>query len=111
MSLNTAESIVIIVAIALGTLFTRALPFIIFPDSKKTPGFIIYLGHVLPYAAIALLIVYCLKGISIFTWPYGAPEGIAIISIALFHNWKNNSLLSIGGGTVLYMLLVQYVFV
>jgi branched-subunit amino acid transport protein AzlD len=110
MILSSFESIIIIAVIALGTLLTRALPFILFPDSKKVPEYVAYLGHVLPYAAIALLIVYCLKGVAIFKWPYGLPEGIAIMFIAVLHYWKNNSLLSIGGGTILYMLMVQHVF-
>lgn len=104
------QSLLIIAVIAFGTLLTRALPFILFPDSKKTPAYILYLGKTLPFAAIGLLIVYCLKNVAPLSAPYGIPEAIAIGAIVLLHLKLNNTLLSIGGGTVLYMFLVQLVF-
>lgn len=110
MLLTIQQSIILIVVIALGTFLTRALPFILFPANRETPKFVLYLGDVLPFACIGLLIVYCLKNVSILSAPYGLPEGIAIAFIVLVHIWKNNVLLSIGGGTVLYMSLVQFVF-
>lgn len=110
MLLTIQQSIILIVVIALGTFLTRALPFILFPANRETPKFVLYLGDVLPFASIGLLIVYCLKNVSILSAPYGLPEGIAIAFIVLVHIWKNNVLLSIGGGTVLYMSLVQFVF-
>ncbi|HHY28924.1 MAG TPA: branched-chain amino acid transporter AzlD [Desulfitobacterium dehalogenans] len=111
MILTAQQSLIIIVVIALGTFLTRSLPFLLFPSGRETPSFILYLGKVIPFAAIAMLIVYCLKNVSLLTAPYGLPEGIAIGFIVLIHLWKNNVLLSIGGGTVLYMALVQFVFV
>ena len=93
----------------LGTMVTRFLPFLIFPEGKEPPEFIQYLGKVLPYAVIGLLVIYCLKDVP-GSGTYGIPEFLAIVFIVLLHRWKKNILLSIGGGTVFYMLLVQYVF-
>ena len=111
MILSTQQSLILIAVISLGTIITRALPFILFPNQKDTPPNILYLGNVLPFAAIGLLIIYCLKKVSLLSAPYGLPEGIAIAFVVGLHLWKNNSLLSIGGGTILYMVLVQMVFV
>ncbi|MGE4271568.1 MAG: branched-chain amino acid transporter permease [Desulfitobacterium sp.] len=110
MILSAQQSLIIIAIIALGTFLTRALPFLLFPSNRATPSFILYLGNVIPFAAIAMLIVYCLKNVSLLAAPYGLPEGIAIAFIVVIHLWKKNVLLSIGGGTVLYMALVQFVF-
>lgn len=93
----------------LGTMVTRFLPFLIFPEGKEPPEFIQYLGKVLPYAVIGLLVIYCLKDVP-GSGTYGIPEFLAIAFIVLLHRWKKNILLSIGGGTVFYMLLVQFVF-
>lgn len=93
----------------LGTMVTRFLPFLIFPEGKEPPEFIQYLGKVLPYAVIGLLVIYCLKDVP-ESGTYGIPEFLAIAFIVLLHRWKKSILLSIGGGTVFYMLLVQFVF-
>ena len=106
MTMTTTQAIITIAAVVLGTMATRFIPFIIFPEGKNPPEFIKYLGTVLPYAAIGLLVIYCLKDVP----AHGLPKAIAIIFIVLLHKWKKNTLLSIGGGTVLYMILVQTVF-
>ena len=93
----------------LGTMVTRFLPFLIFPEGKEPPEFIQYLGKVLPYAVIGLLVIYCLKDVP-GSGTYGIPEFLAIVFIVLLHRWKKNILLSIGGGNLFYMLLVQFVF-
>lgn len=93
----------------LGTMMTRFLPFLIFPEGKEPPEFIQYLGKVLPYAVIGLLVIYCLKDVP-GSGTYGIPEFLAIVFIVLLHRWKKSILLSIGGGTLFYMLLVQFVF-
>lgn len=93
----------------LGTMVTRFLSFLIFPEGKEPPEFIQYLGKVLPYAVIGLLVIYCLKDVP-GSGTYGIPEFLAIAFIVLLHRWKKSILLSIGGGTVFYMLLVQFVF-
>lgn len=109
--MTTAQLLITIGAIMLATLLTRFLSFWCFPDSRPVPAYISYLGKVLPYAIIGMLVVYCLKGVSVTSAPYGLPELIAVAAVIGLHVWKGNTLLSIGGGTVLYMVLVQAVFV
>lgn len=110
MILTPLESLITIGVIALGTFGTRVLPFILFPGNKKTPDFIEYLAKILPYSIIGMLVVYCLKAVSISKSPFGIPELIGVSLVILIDKWKHNTLLSIGGGTVAYMILVQMVF-
>lgn len=110
MTMTNTQALILIAVIAIATQLTRALPFILFPENKKTPRYILYLGKVLPYSAIGLLVVYCLKNVSFLSSPYGIPEAIAVLCVAVLHLWKNNTLLSIGGGTVVYMILIQLAF-
>lgn len=105
------QSGITLLVIAAVTFVLRALPFMLFRGNKPVPQFISYLGKVLPFAVIGMLVVYCLKDVSVTSGTYGLPELIAILIIVLIHKWKHNLLLSVGGGTVLYMLLVQFVFV
>lgn len=111
MTLTTSQTLITIVMLVIGTVATRALPFFLFPPTKETPSYILYLGKVLPYAVIGLLVVFCLKSVSLTTNPFGLPEFIAIVGISILHVWRNNTLLSIGFGTLLYMGLVQFVFI
>ena len=104
------HSVWIIVVATLVTMATRFLPFLIFSDSKKTPPIITYLGKVLPCAIMGMLVVYCMKDVSFLSGSFGIPEILACGAVAGLHIWKRNSLLSIGVGTVCYMLLVQLVF-
>jgi len=104
------HDIALIAAMILATMATRFLPFLIFNEKRKTPRIIEYLGKVLPCAIMGMLVVYCLKDISFAHAPFGLPEFIGIAIVAALHIWKRNSLLSIGVGTVCYMLLVQLVF-
>ena len=99
-----------ILTVAAATFFTRLLPFLLFPSYKKTPDFVLYLGRVLPYAIMGMLIIYCFKDVEFLSWPFGLPELLAGLFVVLAHKWKHSLLLSIGGGTVLYMVLVQAVF-
>ena len=99
-----------IAVIALVTAALRFLPFLIFGENRKTPPLVTYLGQVLPYAIMGMLVVYCLKGVTFTASPFGIPEAIGCTLVALLHIWKRNTLLSIGAGTVCYMLLVQFVF-
>lgn len=110
MMLTFGQSMIIILIIAITTLLTRAVPFMLFPANRKTPQFVTYLGSVLPFAIIGMLIIYCLKNTMIGSFPYGLPEIISIAAIVAVHLWKSNTLLSIGTGTVIYMLIVQLVF-
>ena len=99
-----------IAVIALVTAALRFLPFFIFRGDRQTPKYVEYLGKVLPYAIMGMLVVYCLKDVVITAAPFGIPELIGCAIVALLHLWKRNSLLSIGVGTVFYMVLVQVVF-
>ncbi|MEA4988123.1 MAG: AzlD domain-containing protein [Anaerovorax sp.] len=110
MQLTGTQTLIMILAIALGAVITRFTPFILFPESKEPPSHITYLGKVLPPAMMGLLVVYCLKGISIEYSPYGIPELLSVIFIIILHKWMNNVLISIGGGTCLYMFLIQVIF-
>lgn len=103
------QQVLTIAAVVLGTMTTRFLPFLLFPEGKQPPPFIRYLGSVLPSAVMGLLVIFCLKD-AIFTSWHGLPEGIGILAVVLLHRWKKNLFLSIAGGTVLYMVLVQHVF-
>ncbi len=100
----------LILVMALVTAGLRFLPFVIFTKGRKVPEVVAYLGRVLPYAVMAMLVVYCLKGISFVQMPFGLPELISVVLVVVLHVWKRNTLLSIVGGTVCYMLLVQLVF-
>lgn len=109
--MNIEHSILIIAVSALTTLFARALPFVVFGGKKGAPEFVKYLGKVLPCAIMAILVVYCLKDIRLFSGDHGIPEILSVALVAGLHFWKKNTLLSIGAGTVFYMLLVQVIFV
>lgn len=107
---NTVYSLLTVGVIALVTVILRFLPFWLFPEGKKTPKFISYLGRVLPYAVMGMLVVYCLKDADVTAYPFGLPYLIAGLLVMGLHVWKKNTLLSIGAGTLCYMALVQFVF-
>jgi len=110
MPLSAGMSFLIILVVAVTTFATRVTPFLVFPKGKVIPPVIHYLGKVLTPAVIGMLVVYCLKDTQVVAAPYGVPELIAVVTVALLHIWKRNNLLSIGVGTVLYMVLIQVVF-
>ncbi len=105
--MSLMQNIVFFSVMALVTALTRFLPFLLFPDGSRTPGFVRYLGRVLPYPVIGMLVVYCLKDVNVMARPHGLPEAVAILVIALVHTWKRNALLSIGIGTAAYMVMMQ----
>lgn len=109
--MNTVQALITIALCAVATMLTRFLPFLLFPAGKPTPKFVRYLGHALPPAVFSMLVVYCLKNVQITTGSHGLPELIAISVVAALHLWKKQTLLSIAGGTLVYMLLVQFVFI
>lgn len=108
--MNSTYAAILIAVVSLVTMALRFLPFVIFGNNRETPAFITYLGKVLPYAIMAMLVVYCLKSVSFLSAPYGIPEAIAVAAVVLLHLWKRNTLVSIVGGTVCYMVLIQMVF-
>ncbi|MGN0650877.1 MAG: branched-chain amino acid transporter permease [Oscillospiraceae bacterium] len=109
--MTVSQHIITIAMVVLGTVFTRFTPFIVFPANKPAPKYIQYLGKALPAAALGLLVIYCFKGVDILGGSHGIPELIALICITGLHIWKRQVLISIAGGTVVYMLLVNFVFV
>jgi len=107
--MTTLQISVTIIVIAIGTLITRFLPFIVFQKSDKLPKFINYLAAVLPYAVIGILVIYCLKDIDYTNISTVLSTAVSLVFIALLHTWKRNVLLSILGGTLCYMILLQIV--
>ena len=104
------EQAITIGVCAFGTMLTRFLPFLIFSSKRPTPKYVQYLGKALPAAIFGMLVVYCLRNVSFLTGSHGIPELLAIAVTVLLHLWRRQMLLSIAGGTVCYMLLIQLVF-
>lgn len=109
-TLTTGQTIASIAVMAVVTFLTRALPFLLFDRGDHPPKIILYLGRVLPPAIIAMLIVYCLKGVTFVSLGGWVPSFVAGLTAVVLHLWKGNDLISIFGATVLYMVLVQGVF-
>lgn len=108
--MTLTQQLVTIGLCALATMLTRFLPFLLFSSKRPTPKYVQYLGKALPPAIFGMLVVYCLKSVSIVSGSHGLPELIAIAVTVGLHLWRRQTLLSIAGGTVAYMLLVQLVF-
>lgn len=108
--MTVTQELITIGMCVLATLITRFLPFILFSGKKETPKFIQYLGKALPAAIFALLLVYCLKNVNLLGESHGIPEAVSLGLVVGLHLWKRQILLSIAGGTICYMLLVQLVF-
>ena len=110
-TLTSVQTMVIIIVMTMATVLTRFVPFFLFKNSKSNNSYISYLGKVLPFSTIGLLVVYCLRDVDFIASPHGIPESISVLAIAIVHYWKENTLLSIGLGTLIYMVLVQIVFI
>lgn len=108
--MTASQQVITVAMVVLGTMLTRFLPFLIFPAGKPTPRYVQFLGKALPGAVFGLLVIYCLKGVNLTAGSRGLPELIAIAAVVTLHLYKRQMLLSIAGGTALYMLLVQWVF-
>lgn len=104
------HDILLVATVALVTIALRFLPFWIFGENRTTPPLVAHLGKVLPFAIMGMLVVYCMKDMKLTAAPFGIPELIGCALVAGLHVWKRNTLLSIGAGTLCYMLLVQFVF-
>ncbi len=100
-------SAILILVMSLITILLRSLPFLLFTNEEKTPSFIVYLGSVLPQAAMGMLVIYCLRNVQITAASSWIPECISVITVILLQMFKRNALLSILGGTILYMVIVQ----
>lgn len=103
-------ALVTIGVVALCTFLTRLFPFVVFGIKGEPPKLIKYIGRVLPPAVIAILLIYCLKSFDITKVTTFVPQLISMSLVVALHCWKRNNLLSIGGGTVCYMILIQMVF-
>lgn len=108
--MTLTQQIITVAMVVLGTAVTRFLPFLVFPSGKPTPKYVQFLGKFLPAAVFGLLVIYSMKDVNVFAGSHGIPEMIAILLVIILHVWKRQMLLSIAGGTVCYMLLVQLVF-
>lgn len=108
--MTATQQLITLAMVVLGTMTTRFLPFLIFPANKPTPAFVQLLGKRLPSAALGLLVIYCLKDVSLFTGTHGIPELLSIGLVIILHFWKKQMLLSIAGGTVCYLILIQLLF-
>ena len=102
--------VLLIAVVAVVTALLRFLPFWVFGENRTTPQWLLRMGRLLPYAIMGMLVVYCLKDVTLTTAPFGLPEFLGCAIVAGLHIWKRNTLLSIGGGTLCYMLLIQFVF-
>ena len=108
--MSIGQTAAAIAVMAVVTFLTRALPFLLFGRGGNPPRVVVYLGKYLPPAVIAMLIVYCFKGVSFDAAAHWVPAFLAGGAVALLHLWKRNNMLSIMGGTIFYMVLVQAVF-
>ena len=108
--MTLTQQLITILMVILGTMLTRFLPFLLFPAGKPTPKYIRYLGTVLPAAVFGLLVVYCFKDVTLLSGSHGLPELIAGAAVVALHLWKKNMMLTVAGGTLVYMLLVNLVF-
>lgn len=108
--MTLSQQVITIALCAAGTMLTRFLPFLVFSSKKPTPKYVQYLGKALPAAIFGMLVVYCLKNVNVLAGSHGLPELISIAVVVALHLWKRQMLISVAGGTVCYMLLVQLVF-
>lgn len=105
--MTLTQQIITIAAVVFGTMLTRFLPFLLFPAGRPTPKYIQYLGKVLPSAVFGMLVIYCLKDVSLISGSHGIPELLAVLAVTVLHLWKRQMLLSIAGGTIFYMVPLQ----
>lgn len=110
MTMTLSQQVITLACVVFATVLTRFLPFLVFPKNRPIPKFLQYLGKALPGAVFGLLVIYCLKNVSLLSGSHGIPELISILVVVALHLWKKQMLLSIAGGTVVFMLLVQFVF-
>ena len=109
--MTLTQQIITIAMCVLGTMAPRFRPCLLFHEQRRTPEFVHSLGQFLPSAVFGMLVIYCLKNVSLFLGTHGLPEGIAILVTSVLHCWKRNMLISIAGGTICYLLLLHFVFV
>lgn len=106
-TMTQTQQIITIAILALITVLTRALPFLIFPTGRKTPAYIKYLGHTLPLSVFGMLVVYCIKDVQFLSGAHGLHEAAGIATTVVIHLWRKNMLLSIAAGTIVYMVIIR----
>lgn len=106
--MTAVQTAITVAVIAFGTMITRFAPFLVL-RSRELPPWVAYLGKTLPCAVMGLLVVYCLKGVDFASHPFGVPELVSVAAVAALHVWKRSTLVSIAGGTALYLLLIRLV--
>ena len=109
--MNNTEILIVIIICAVCSFLTRALPFLIFRDADQLPKRLRYISEKLPLAIMFLLVLYCLRSTVFITYPYCIPQLCGVLIVILLHMWKRNLILSIGGGTICYMVLIQVIFI
>lgn len=109
--MNNIEIFTMIVICAFCTFLTRALPFLVFKNADQLPSSLQYISNKLPLAIMMLLVLYCLRSTLLFQFPYGIPQISGVLFVIVLHIWKRNIMLSIAGGTVFYMFLMQVIFI
>ena len=108
---NDHYALLCVVTVSIITFLTRAFPFILFGGKRDVPKSVLYLGKILPPAVMAILVIYCLKAVNFHSLNHFVPQFLCVIIVAILHIWKRNNLLSIVSGTIIYMLLIQFVFI
>ena len=108
--MSNQQALIIIFVVAVCTLITRLIPFVLFGGKREVPKAVTYLGKILPPSIMATLVIYCLKGADLFSETHGIPEFVSVAVTALLHIWKRNVLFSIAAGTACYMFFVQVIF-
>jgi len=109
--ISVGYSLFIIILIAALTFGARLFPFAVFSRGGKTPGIVTYIGNILPPAVMIMLVVYCIKDVRPLMWPHGIPEFVSIAAVVLLYKFTRNNLIAMVGGTILYMVLIQVVFI
>ena len=109
--MNTTQQIITIILIALATISTRALPFVLFPSKTHTPRFVQFLGKYLASAVFGMLVIYCLKDVAFLRGNHGLPQMLGILACIVLHLWRKNMLLTIAGGTIFYMIIIHYIHI
>ncbi len=110
MNVNSRYSLIAILVAGIVTFAIRLMPFVLFGNGKTTPKYVNYIGNYLPPAVMSMLIIYSLRNVTLSSFPFGLPELMGILAVIALHLWKRNNLISIIGGTALYMIGIQFIF-
>lgn len=101
------QQLVTILVVILGTVATRFTPYLVFSETRPIPPVVRYLGKVLAPAVFGLLVVYCLRNVSVTGGSHGVPELVSLSVVTGLYVWKRDMLIPMVGGTLCYMVLVH----